>query len=255
MKSSGTFAGQPLKVFDNDNTEMTTRAVIRFGGLCLAGGALAFLAVFVYLAARFNYPDVLDGPAATVLPSLLATGEQGRLVWAIYALLPLIWLPAGVAAYEALAPVRRGAMRLALLFAVVAAFAMMLGLMRWPSIHWQLALAFERAAPPEQAVISSLFDGLNTYLGNYIGEFLGELSFSVFFLLTSIAWLHSPRTSRWIGWVGIATAASGLVGMFRNVVAVVAPIAELNNYLLPAFMLILGIALVRWPTVDDAAVP
>ena len=128
---------------------MTNRNVIRFGGWCLAGGALAFLAVFGYLAATFNYPDVLDGPAGTVLPSLLAAGQRGRFVWAIYALLPLIWLPAGVAAYEALAPVRRGAMRLALLFALVAAITMMLGLLRWPSVHWTLALAHAHAAPPE----------------------------------------------------------------------------------------------------------
>src|SRR3982750_5005084 len=106
---------------------MTSRAIIRFGGLCLAGGAVAFICVFAYLALRFNYPDALDGAAATVLPSLLATGPQGRLVWTVYALLPLIWLPAGVAAYEALAPVRRGPMRLALVFAVVAALAMLLG--------------------------------------------------------------------------------------------------------------------------------
>jgi hypothetical protein len=232
---------------------VTTRTVIRFGGLCLAGGALAFLGIFAYLAARFNYPEVLDGPAATVLPSLLATGRQGRLVWAIYALLPLIWIPAGVAAYEALASVQRGVMRLALQFAVVAALAMMLGLMRWPSIHWHLALAFERAAPPEQAVLASVFNGLNTYLGNYIGEFLGELSFSAFFLLTSIVWLQSPRPSRWIGWLGLVTAACGLVGMFRNIIGPVAPIAALNNYLLPVFMIILGIALARWRTNDISA--
>ena len=231
---------------------MTNRTVIRFGGLCLAGGALAFLGVFSYLAARFNYPDVLDGPAATVLPSLLATRLQGRLVWAIYALLPLIWIPAGVAAYEALAPVRRGAMRLALQFAVIAALAMMLGLMRWPSIHWHLALAFERAAPPEQAVLASVFDGLNTYLGNYIGEFLGELSFSAFFLLTSIVWLQSCRPSRWIGCLGLVTAASGFLGTFRNIFAPVAPIAALNNYLLPVFMIVLGVALARWRTTDTA---
>ena len=226
---------------------MSHRAIIRFGGLCLAGGAVAFLVVFSYLAARFNYPDVLEGPAATVLPSLLATGQAGRFAWAVYALLPLIWLPAGVAAYEALAPVRRGAMRLALLFAVVAALAMMLGLMRWPSVHWHLALAFAQAAPPEQAVLAAVFDGLNTYLGNYIGEFLGELCFSAFFLLTSIVWLKSPRPHKWIGWVGVATAVLGMVGMFRNVTGAVAPIAALNNYLLPAFMIILGVALVRWP--------
>ena len=232
---------------------MTTRAVIRFGGLCLAGGAVAFLGVFAYLAARFNYPAVLDGPAATVLPNLLATGPHGRLVWAVYALLPLIWLPAGVAAYEALAPVRRGTMQLALLCAVVAALAMMAGLMRWPSVHWHLALAFEHAAEPEQGLLAAVFDGLNTYLGNYIGEFLGELSLSVFFLLTSIVWLQSPHRHKWVGWVGVGTAAFGLVGMFRNVTTAVAPIAQLNNYLLPAFMIILGVALVRWPTVPDAA--
>jgi hypothetical protein len=225
---------------------VTSRTVIRFGGLCLAGGALAFIWVFAYLATHFNYPDVLDGPAATVLPNLLATGQQGRLVWAIYALLPLIWLPAGVAAYEALSPVGRGTMRLALQFAVVAAVAMMLGLMRWPSVHWHLALAFVRAAPPEQAVLASVFDGLNTYLGNYLGEFLGELSFSIFFLLTSIVWLQSPRSSRWIGWLGLVTAVCGLLGMFRNVIGGVAPIAALNNYLLPFYMIVLGVALVRW---------
>lgn len=232
---------------------MTTRAIIRFGGLCLAGGAVAFVGVFAYLAARFNYPDVLDGPAATVLPSLLATGQQGRVVWAVYALLPLIWLPAGVAAYEALAPVRRGPMRLALVLAVVAALAMMLGLMRWPSVHWSLALAFAQAAPPEQGVLAAVFDGLNTYLGNYIGEFLGELAFSGFFLLTSIVWLEAPRTHKWIGWAGVGTAVSGLVGVFRNVTSAVAPIAAVNNYLLPAFMIILGVALVRWPVVANTA--
>lgn len=231
---------------------MTTRTVIRLGGLCLAGGAFAFLGVFAYLAARFNYPAVLDGPAATVLPSLLATGPHGRLIWAIYALLPLIWLPAGVAAYEALAPVQRGAMRLALQFAVVASLAMMLGLMRWPSVHWHLALAFERAAPPEQTALAAVFDGLNSYLGNYIGEFLGELSFSAFFLLTSIVWLRSPQLSRWIGWLGVGTAISGFLGMFRNVVGAVAPIAALNNYLLPVFMIVLGVALARWRTNDQS---
>jgi hypothetical protein len=143
-------------------------------------------------------------------------------------------------------------MRLALLFTVVAALAMMLGLMRWPSVHWHLASAFEHAAPPEQAVLAAVFDGLNTYLGNYLGEFLGELSFSAFFLLTSLVWLQSPLPHKWIGWVGVGTAASGLVGMFRNVTDAVASIAALNNYLLPTFMIILGVALVRWPAVTDS---
>ena len=231
---------------------MTSHNVIRFGGFCLVAGAVAFVGVFAYLAASFNYPDVLDGPAASVLPDLLATGREGRIVWAIYALLPLIWLPAGVGAYEALAPTRRGTMRLALLFALVAALSMMLGLMRWPSIHWHLALSFGHAAPQEKEVLAAVFDGLNTYLGNYIGEFLGELSFSLFFLLTSLVWLKAPDRRPWIGWAGIGTAALGLLGMFRNVSGAVAPIAAVNNYLLPAFMIVLGVAFIRWPAVADS---
>lgn len=222
------------------------RAIIRFGGFCLAAGAVMFVMVFSYLAARFNYPNVLDGPAATVLPDLLATGSQGRFVWALYALLPLIWLPAGVAAFEALSPVRRGAMRLAMLFAVMAALTMVLGLMRWPSIHWHLAQLQATATQEQQQVIAAVFDGLNTYLGNYIGEFLGELCFSLFFLLTSVVWLQAPGARAWIGWAGVATAVLGLTGMFRNVTGAVAPIAAVNNYLLPAFMIVLGVALIRW---------
>jgi hypothetical protein len=49
--------------------------IVRAGGLALILGALAFLAVFSYLAARFGYPDVLDGVASEVLPRLLSTGS------------------------------------------------------------------------------------------------------------------------------------------------------------------------------------
>jgi hypothetical protein len=219
---------------------------VLLGGLALILGALAFLAVFGYLAARFDYPQVLDGPADQVLPALLATGPSGRLAWAVYALLPLIWLPAGVGAFDALRARSGGAMRLAVLFASLAAISMMLGLMRWPSIHWELALAYGRAAPPERATIAAMFTGLNRYLGNYVGEFLGELSFSSFFLLSAAAMLRTPTFPRWLGWWGVATAVLGFIGMFRNVTAAVSTVAEVNNYLLPLWMIGFGVALLRY---------
>ena len=40
--------------------------------------------------------------------------------------------------------------------------------------------------------------------------------------------------------------------MFRNVTGAVAPIAAVNNYLLPAFMIILGVALARRPVVPES---
>jgi hypothetical protein len=44
----------------------------------------------------------------------------------------------------------------------------------------------------------------------------------------------------------MATAAAGLIGMFRNVTAVVAPVAEVNNYLLPVWMIVFGVSLLRF---------
>lgn len=225
---------------------MKPLATIRVGGLALVVGAIAFMAVFGFLAARFDYPAVLDGPAATVLPQLLATGLSGRAAWALYAFLPLIWLPAGVGAYYALRRSHPGAMLLALQWAVVAALSMMLGLMRWPSVHWHLAQLQAVATPEQQQVIASIFDGLNTYLGNYIGEFLGELSFSMFFLLSSWAMLRAHVVPAWIAVAGLMTAVAGLIGMLRNVTSAVAPMAEINNYLLPLWMIVFGVVLLRY---------
>ena len=218
---------------------------VRGGGLALIAGAVAFIAVFAYLAARFNYPEVLDGAAADVLPALLATGATGRAVWAIYALLPLLFVPAGVGAFQALRRHAEGSMRLALHFASIGAFSMMLGLMRWPSIHWELARAYASADPSQRPLLDAIFLGLNRYLGNFIGEFLGELGISAFFLLSAMAILRTDGFPRWVGFMGLVTALAGLVGMFRNTTTVVAPVAEVNNYLLPLWMIVFGVSLIR----------
>jgi hypothetical protein len=216
------------------------RGTIVIGGIALASGAFAFLGVFAYLAARFNYPDVLDGSARDVLPALLATGTTGRAVWAFYAVLPLVFIPAGVSAFEALRDRAAGPMRVAALFAMLAAVSMVIGLMRWPSVHWELARAWDAAGDGERAVLAAVFDGLNRYLGNFIGEFLGEFSFSVFFVLSGVGLLRHQRAPGWLAWWGILTGILGLIGMWRNVTPVVDPVAAANNYLLPAWMIGFG---------------
>src|SRR6478672_11351828 len=129
---------------DPTGADMTTvsltesRGAARAGGWSLIAAAIGFMAVFSYLAARFSYPDVLDGPAAEVLPRLVALGSSGRTVWAIYAFLPLLLIPAGIGAYAALRDAAPNAMRAALVFSVVSAVSMLLGLARWPSVHWEL---------------------------------------------------------------------------------------------------------------------
>jgi hypothetical protein len=225
---------------------MRLSGIIAAGGVALVGGAVAFLAVFAYLAVRFNYPAVLDGTAATVLPALLATEAGGRAAWALYGVLPLIWIPACIGAFHALRHTCVGSLRVAIHFADLSAISMMLGLMRWPSIHWELAKAYRVASADQREVLDALFLGLNRYLGNYIGEFLGELSISIFFLLAAVAILRTGSTfPRWIGYVGVVTAFAGMIGMFRNVTHAVANIADINNYLLPLWMIVFGVSLLR----------
>jgi hypothetical protein len=218
---------------------------IRIGGWSLIIAAVAFIAVFSYLASAFDYPAILDGPAADVLPRLLATGATGRAVWALYAFLPLLWIPAGVGAYRALRSTHPGLMLIALQCTVVGAVAMMLGLMRWPTTHWRLAEEFAGAESAQRAVLAAMFDGLNTYLGNYIGEALGELSVNAFFLLSAWALWQSRVVPEWVAATGLVTGVVGFVALWRNVTPLVGPVAALDNYLLPLWMIGFGVILIR----------
>lgn len=220
-------------------------AAVRAGGWALVLAAILFIAVFSYLAATFDYPDILDRPAAEVLPRLLALGTTGRAVWALYALIPLLLVPAGVGAAIALRRVAPGAALGGAVFAAISAFSMMLGLLRWPSIQWTLGRAYATATPPERATLDTVFAGLNSYLGNFIGEFAGELALNLFFLLTAFAFLRSPDRPRWIGITGAVAGLVGLVAMFRNVTPAVGGIAEANNIVLPLWLVVFGVVLAR----------
>jgi len=140
----------------------------------------------------------------------------------------------------------------AVLAVSIGALAMCLGLMRWPSLHWMLADTYARADDAARLGIDAVFDGMNVYLGNYIGEFLGETLLASFFLLTGRSMLAEGRYPAWLGWGGIAFALLFIVGAFRNVTAIVQPVADLNNSLLPLWMIVLGIAMIRFGTRAEA---
>jgi hypothetical protein len=117
---------------------MRPSGIIAAGGVALVGGAVAFLAVFAYLAARFNYPAVLDG--------CRRNGSSGA--------------------------------------------------------------ARHRSRRSHRLRTGSMFP-------------------------------------QWIGYVGVVTAFAGMIGMFRNVTHAVAHIADINNYLLPLWMIVFGVSLIR----------
>lgn len=117
--------------------------------------------------------------------------------------------------------------------------------MRWPSVHWTRAQNFVTASPEQQETINAIFQRLNIYLGNYIGEFLGELTMNTWFLTTSLALLSEKVDIKYVGYLASVTAILGYIGGFSNVTSAVAIVSEVNNYLLPLFLVILGIILLR----------
>jgi hypothetical protein len=139
--------------------------------------------------------------------------------------------------------------RAAVIMAVLSALTMMAGLLRWPSLHWQLALTYADASPGTREAIAAAFAASNSYLGNFIGEFLGELFLNTFFLFASIALTRTAVTSRrWLLVVGSAASLLGGLAMLRNATPWVEPIAALNNVVLPIWMLVLGVVLLRHRT-------
>lgn len=166
-----------------------------------------------------------------------------RTVWAIYAFLPLLLVPGAVGAFSA-CPSSRARMTLALVAASLGALAMCLGLMRWPSLHWALAEVYSNAGAETKSGLDAVFSGMNLYLGNYIGEFFGETALAAFFLLTGLSMLDESRFAKWLGWSGVGFSLLFLVGAFRNVTTSVQIVADVNNALLPLWLIVLGAGLI-----------
>jgi hypothetical protein len=95
----------------------------RIAGLCLVLTSLGFVAVFSYLAASFGYPEVLDGSAATVLPTFITGGAKLRWVWAAYAASPVGIALAAILAYPVLRPSGETSARFGLVGAIVSSIA------------------------------------------------------------------------------------------------------------------------------------
>lgn len=72
---------------------MTSMTIPRVGpGIARASlilAAVAFITIFSALAGSFDYPDILDRPAAEVLPRILALSDSGCAIWAFSACIPL----------------------------------------------------------------------------------------------------------------------------------------------------------------------
>jgi len=199
-----------------------------------------FMAVFTYLAIYYDYPDNLDYPAQTTLPSIYHVGNDWMAIWFLYALLPVGYILIGMTAYLDLKPTNKGLMSMGVLFTVLAAAFGTLGLARWPTIMPLLAEAYHTADASQKAVLEAIFNGLNHYLGNYLGEFMSEFLFGAFIALVGITILALKENGypRWFGVISIISGALIVMGSTRMFFELAKAANEYTTMVLPVYLIL-----------------
>jgi hypothetical protein len=68
---------------------------------------------------------------------------------------------------------------------------------------------------------------------------------NMWFLTIGLVLITVKDKLKYFGYFAIIIAVLGLIGGFRNVTSFVSMVAEINNFLLPAFLIVLEILLLR----------
>ena len=114
--------------------------VERAAGVVLIVAPLWFNASFALLSKRFDYPNILRRSTPEILERFRAGGSSLVLLWWTFMLSGLLLIAGAVLLGQVLG--FRGVVPVAMTIGVLAGLVQMLGLLRWPSIHWTLAEAY-----------------------------------------------------------------------------------------------------------------
>jgi hypothetical protein len=179
---------------------------------------------FTALGSIFNYPDVLNEPAADVLVSFRE--NQG----AVSAWFTVLALSAALMAPIAIGVGRLSAgraMRAAVPVGIAAAVVQVIGLLRWPLLVPGYAADGDADA----------FRTASDILGTAIGETLGYFLTAAWTALVVVA-LGRRFAGRWFPVLGLASAALVFVGVFSPLELPVVDTANFFGYVLWSLWLI-----------------
>jgi len=181
-------------------------------GAVLIVAPVWFNTTFAMLAKRFDYPDILRRPGEEILDRFHAGGSALILLWWMFMLSGLLFIPAVVLLGQALG--FTGVVPLAVTIGVLAGLVQMLGLLRWVYLVPSLArtIADPSLERSEKDATLALFGVMHRYLGVGVGEHLGYLFTGIWSVLTGIGIVDTHVLPAWMGWVGMAIGAGLIVG-------------------------------------------
>src|SRR5262249_35157442 len=159
---------QPTRHLDPEGGGMSPRLT---ASLLILAAVLANVA-FTALGSIFNYPDVLDEPAARVLADFREHQGAVSTWFTVLALSAALLAPVAIGVGRL---ARVPAMRVAVWVGIAAAIVQVIGLMRWPILVPGYASDAASADPSVAAGARDSFTTASDILGTTIGETLGYL--------------------------------------------------------------------------------
>lgn len=227
---------------------MNNSNIVTKGGWALIIFAMLFLGIQIYLRMVFGFTAVLHGPGLDQLPVLLAAGQGHHflIVLTIFSLLPLLLVPGSIGAYHAFKEQNEPGMRIAMVFAFIAAIAFVLSLMQWPSSNMAMTSVYAAADAGQRGVLAGVLTAFNSYFGTYVGGFLTAFSASIWFFMTGTIMLKAKDFPKWIAYFGIIVAVFMFIDMIENFGIFPAWFSQVVHYIEPidvVWLLVFGIGL------------
>lgn len=231
------------------------------GGYLIASGLLA-VAGFVVLGGAFGWPGVLDEPGTTALDRYDAARTAVRWGFYVMTLSSLALVPAAFGLQGALSRDTTAA-RTVTATGVLAAFAQMLGWLRWVTAVPVQADAWRAAGTDEQQrfAVATAYDTLNAYAGATLGEHLGWLLQAIWAIGLAVLALRATGLPRWLSGLGLVLAVAWaplvVVGTAADVVVAETLGVSILYSVWYVWLLVLGAYLVLRPVgpADPVAEP
>lgn len=216
------------------NAKLTAALLVLVAVLATAG--------FTALGSIFNYPDVLDEPAAQVLADFRANETAVSAWFAILALSAALFAPIalGVARLSS-----HRLMRIAVPVGIAAGIVQVIGLARWPLLVPGYASDAAGADPAVAAAARDAFTTASDILGTAIGETLGYALTATWTVLVIVA-LGRRYAGRSFQVVGVIAAVLVLAGVLSPLGLPVIDTANFAGYVLWCLWLIaFGVVILR----------
>lgn len=189
----------------------------RLAGVLTVLTPLAMGASFELLSARFNYPTIMDRPAAVVLRRVHTAGTEVEIYWIGVMLAACALLLVSVALPALVAGRHREITALVAAAGAVAALMTVLDTSQWVWLYPNLADRWAAAGPALRRTLEQDWQSYHQLLGVGIGRYLATLFSGIWAVGLGAIMLGDRRWPRLLGAAGVAAGvlflASALPGL------------------------------------------